>query len=100
MITSLQKAQRDLEQQRQQEQPPGSPPPSGQGEQPLVEAIAELKLIRTMQVRIQGTTNRYADLMNEGNRSIEEVLPLLRDLAERQDRLDQITRDIALERNQ
>ena len=100
MITSLQKAQRDLEQQRQQEQPPGSPPPSGQGEQPLVEAIAELKLIRTMQIRIQGTTNRYADLMNEGNRSIEEVLPLLRDLAERQDRLDQITRDIALERNQ
>ena len=100
MITSLQKAQRDLEQQRQQDQPPGSPPPSGQGEQPLVEAIAELKLIRTMQVRIQGTTNRYADLMNEGNRSIEEVLPLLRDLAERQDRLDQITRDIALERNQ
>ena len=65
-----------------------------------MEAIAELKLIRTMQVRIQNTTNRYSDLIEEGSSSIQEVLPLLRDLAERQDRLDQITRDLALERNQ
>ena len=100
MITSLQKAQRDLEQQDNRNNHPVHRHRLGKGEQPLVEAIAELKLIRTMQVRIQGTTNRYADLMNEGNRSIEEVLLLLRDLAERQDRLDQITRDIALERNQ
>jgi len=100
MIAALQKAQRDLEEQRQQDQPPGSPPPSGQSQQPLVEAIAELKLIRTMQIRIQGTTNRYSDLIDEGQSTGEELLPLLRDLAERQDRLDQITRDIALERNQ
>ncbi len=100
MIASLQKAQRDLEQQRQQEQPPGNPPPSGQQEQPLVEAIAELKLIRTMQVRIKTTTDRYSGLIDEQQSTVEEVLPLLRDLAERQDRLDQITRDIALKRNQ
>ena len=101
MIAALQKAQRDLEeQQQQQDQQPGNSPPPGQSEQPLVEAIAELKLIRTMQVRIQNTTNRYSDLIEEGSSSIQEVLPLLRDLAERQDRLDQITRDLALERNQ
>ena len=100
MIAATQKAQRELEEQSQQDQPPGSPPPSGQSQQPLVEAIAELKLIRTMQIRIQNTTNRYSDLIAEGNSSAEELLPLLRGLAERQDRLDQITRDIALERNQ
>ena len=100
MIAATQKAQRDLEEQRQQEQPPGSPPPSGQSQQPLVESIAELRLIRTMQIRIQKTTNRYSDLITEGSNSGAELLPLLRDLAERQDRLDKITRDIALERNQ
>lgn len=101
MILALQKAQRDLEeQQRQEQQPPGSPPPSGQSEQPLVESIAELKLIRTMQLRIQGTTNRYADLIEEGQNTAQDLLPVLRELAERQDRLDQITRDIAMERNQ
>ena len=101
MILALQKAQRDLEeQQRQEQQPPGSPPPSGQSEQPLVESIAELKLIRTMQLRIQGTTRRYADLIDEGQNTAQDLLPVLRELAERQDRLDQITRDIAMERNQ
>lgn len=101
MILALQKAQRDLEeQQRQEQQPPGSPPPSGQSEQPLVESIAELKLIRTMQLRIQGTTHRYADLIEEGQNTAQDLLPVLRELAERQDRLDQITRDIAMERNQ
>ncbi len=100
MILALQKAQRDLEEQQQQQQPPGSPPPSGQSEQPLVESIAELKLIRTMQLRIQGTTNRYADVIEAGQNTSQEILPMLRELAERQDRLDQITRDIAMERNQ
>ncbi len=66
MIGALQKAQRDLEQQRQQQQQ-GQPPPPGQQEQPLVEAIAELKLIRTMEVRIKSTTDRYSALLESGD---------------------------------
>ncbi len=99
MIGALQKAQRDLEKQRQQQQQ-GQPPPSGQQEQPLVEAIAELKLIRTMEVRIKSTTDRYSALLESGDSNAEEMLPLLQDLSERQNRIYRITRDLVLKRNQ
>jgi len=99
MIAALQKAQRDLEKQRQdqQQQPPSQ---SGPGEQPLVQALAELKLIRTMETRVKTTTERYSDLLQSGETSGEEVLPLLQNLSERQNRLYQITRDLVLKRNQ
>lgn len=122
MIAALAKAQRENEK-KQQEQQEGKPSSQGSQEQPLVQALAELKLIRTMQKRIQSTTDRYAGLLEsetemvpvagdqtEGSRSGEnkrgdrnvgeEVLPLLRDLAQRQDRLYQLTRDLVTKRNQ
>jgi hypothetical protein len=98
MIDTLQKAQRDLEKQRQQQQQPGSMQPPG--EQPLVEALAELKLIRTMERRVKATTERYADLLESGESTSDDVLPLLRGLSDRQNRLYRITRDLVLKRNQ
>ncbi|EMI58208.1 coiled-coil domain-containing protein [Rhodopirellula sallentina] len=105
MIAALAKAQRDNEKkQQQQQQDGGQQPNQGSGEEPLVQALAELKLLRTMQSRIQGTTDRYGGLLDAdnagGNNSNgEEILPLLRDLAQRQDRLYQITRDLVTKRN-
>jgi hypothetical protein len=99
MIAAVQKSQRDLEKQRQQSQQ-GKPSPSGQGEQPLVEALAELKLIRTMETRIKSTTNRYSSLLESGESSIDELEPLQRGLADRQNRLYRVTRDLVLKRNQ
>ncbi len=99
MIAALQKAQRDLEKKKQQEQQ-GQPGQPGQGEQPLVESIAELKLIRTMETRIKSTTDRYSGLLESGESSGDDVLPLLQDLSERQSRLYRITRDLVLKRNQ
>ena len=98
MVAALQQAQRKLEQQRQQQQ--GQPQQSGQQEQPLVAAIAELKLTRTMEQRIKTTTARYSGLLETGESDAEEVLPLLRDLSDRQNRLYKITRDLVLRRNQ
>jgi hypothetical protein len=98
MIAALQKAQRDLEKQRQEQQQ-GKPGQSGQGEQPLVEALAELKLLRTMQTRIKSTTDRYSGLLESGESEGDEVLPLLHNLAQRQNRLYQITRDLVQKRN-
>tara|TARA_R110002049_G_scaffold72490_1_gene186980 strand:- start:75333 stop:77264 length:1932 start_codon:yes stop_codon:yes gene_type:complete len=98
MIGALQKAQRDLEKQRQQQQQPpsgGSP-----GEQPLVQALAELKLIRTMETRVKSTTERYSGLLESGESTTDDVLPLLQNLSERQNRLYRITRDLVLKRNQ
>ncbi len=99
MIAALQKAQRDLEKKKQQQQQ-GKPGQSPQGEQPLVEALAELKLIRTMETRIKSTTDRYSGLLESGEPIANDVLPLLQDLSERQNRLYRITRDLVLERNQ
>ena len=98
MIVALQKAQRDLEQQQQQ----GGQQQGGgqQGEQPLVAALAELKLIRTMETRIKSTTDRYARLIKAGETSPTEVLPLLQDLSEQQNRLYRIARDLVMKRNQ
>ncbi len=99
MIAALQKAQRELEQkqqQRQQNQRRSAQP----GEQPLVDVLAELRLVRTMETRIKSTTGRYSGLLESGETNAEEVLPLLQDLSERQNRLYRITRDLVLKRNQ
>ncbi len=99
MIGALQKAQRDLEQKKQQQQE-GQQQQQGQGEQPLVESLAELKLIRTMETRIKSTTERYAELLEAGETTGDDVLPLLQGLSERQTRLYRITRDLVQKRNQ
>jgi len=100
MIGALQQAQRDLEKKKQEEQQGNQKGGGEQGEQPLVEQIAELKLIRTMETRIKSTTERYAEIVDQGPSGTEEVLPLLRDLSDRQSKLYRITRDLVLKRNQ
>jgi len=101
MITALQKAQRDLEKQRQEQQQQQQQQQQGNGEQPLVAALAELKLIRTMQTRVKSTTERYDGILqNGGEAAPAEIAELLRNLAERQNRLYTITRDLVLKRNQ
>lgn len=101
MIGALQQAQRDLEKKKQEEQQQGGQKGGGeQGEQPLVEQIAELKLIRTMETRIKSTTERYADIIDQEPSGTDDVIPLLRDLSDRQSKLYRITRDLVLKRNQ
>ncbi len=97
MIAALQQAQRDLEKKQQQQQQ--SQQQQQQGEQPLVEQLAELKLIRTMERRIKSTTDRYSAMIESGESESGELLPLLQNLAERQNRLYRITRDLVLKRN-
>ena len=99
MIAALQKAQRDLEKQKQEQQQQQQQQQQQSGEQPLVEQLAELRLIRTMETRIMSTTERYAKILSEAG-DTSDVLPLVKDLAERQTNLYRITRDIVQKRNQ
>ncbi len=99
MIAALQKAQRDLEKQKQEQQQQQQQQQQQSGEQPLVEQLAELRLIRTMETRIMSTTERYAKILAEAG-DTADVLPLVKDLAERQTNLYRITRDIVQKRNQ
>ncbi len=100
MIAALQQAQRDLEKQKQQSEQ--GQPQQGQepGEQPLVQQIAELKLIRTMETRIKTTTQRYAELLAGSPAGNSDVVQLLQELAQRQGKLYQVTRDLVVKRNQ
>jgi len=100
MIGALQQAQRDLEKKKQEESEGGQQSGGEQKEQPLIEQIAELKLIRTMETRIKSTTERYGTIIDQGPSEADDVLGLLQDLSGRQSNLYRITRDLVLKRNQ
>jgi hypothetical protein len=95
MIASLKKAQKDMEQKSQQ----GQPMEAGETEPPLVDTLAELKMIRALQMRVNVRTQRYADLTKTEQAETKELLDALQKLAEREQRIHKVTRDIVLGRN-
>lgn len=102
MIEALQKAQKELEDENKPPPPPGQAPPPG--EQPLVDIIAELKLIRSLEFRIKRRTDRYSKQLLEpedpvGQAERDELIEALRKLGDRQQEVYEITRDIALGKN-
>jgi hypothetical protein len=95
MITALEKAQKDM-----QDQKPGQPGQGGgEQEMPLVDTIAELKMIRAMQMRVNNRTQRYTELTKDEQASEPLILKALEELAERESRIHKITRDIVVGRN-
>jgi hypothetical protein len=100
MLAALEKAQR--EQQQRQQQGQGGGRPSQPGEQPLVDKLSELKMIRTLQMRINTRTRRFAQLLDEGVEQAEEpdLVDAVRKLAERQVKVERAARDIATGRTE
>jgi hypothetical protein len=95
MITALEKAQQDM-QDKSKSPPPGQ---GGEGETPLVDAIAELKMIRALQMRVNTRTKTYAEISKAEQVDDPEIRDALRKLAEREERIHKVTRDIVLGRN-
>ncbi len=97
MLAALEKAKQNLEEKKQNPMP--SPPGEPQ-EPPLVDSLAELKMIRALQMRVNRRTDTYSKLI-EGEQALQpELLEALGELAERQERIFRTTRDIAVGRNQ
>jgi hypothetical protein len=102
MIEALQKAQQEMEEQKPQD---GEPPPPGQPQdQPLVDQIAELKMIRALQLRVNTRTQRYSRLLDNeddpvGQAEDTELKSAITRLGDRQERVQRITRDIVLGKN-
>jgi hypothetical protein len=96
-IAALEKAIKDLEKNRT---PPGQLPMAGQPTEPqLVDKLAELKMIRSLQMRIYQRTQRYGQMI-EGEQAEEaELIEALRELAERQQRVHKATADLGKGRN-
>ena len=96
ILSALQSAIKDLREQKSRQQPSKSQP----GEQPLVDQLAELRMIRSLQSRINKRTKQYDELI-EGNQALEiELLEALDRLSVRQERVYQATHDLDTGRNQ
>ncbi len=100
MIEALQKAQKEME----EGDPPPPGPPGPPQDQPLVDAIAELKMIKSLQIRVNRRTKRYAELLDDvddpvGQATEKELVDALQGLSEREQRIYRITRDIVLGKN-
>ncbi len=95
MIASLQKAQKDMENKAKH----GEPGPSEDSEPPLVDTLSELKMIRALQMRVNLRTQRYAELTKTEQTDKPELLEALKRLAEREQRIHKVTRDIVVGRN-
>ncbi len=101
MIEALSKAQKDQEKKKQQQQQQQQQAGQSPADQPLVDALAELRLVKTLQVRINNRTQRLAKQIAAGDAEIGQATTVelqsqLKELAARQDKIKEITRNIVL----
>jgi hypothetical protein len=98
MVAALQKAQKEMK--------AGGGGGGGGGkpeDQPMVDKIAELKMIRALQERILLRTQRYGKLLGENEiapAEKPELIQAIQGLSDREQRLHKVTRDIVLGKNQ
>ncbi len=98
MLEALEQAKKEL-QKRQQDEQAGDASQS-EGEDSLIGILSELRMIRTMQKRVNERTARYAELLGEGKSDLSELKAGVEELTRQQDRIQKILRDIRLKRNQ
>lgn len=95
MIEALKKAQKDKDKKKAGQQPPGQ-----QQDPPLVDVLAELKMIRALQMRVNTRTKRYSTRVEGEQADSAEMVEALRGLAEREHRIHRVTRDLQMGKNQ
>ena len=93
LIEALKKAKKDLKDKKQQKAQQGEP-----GENPLIDKIAELKMIRSLQLRVNRRTKLIAETADVATNP--KSLEMLRKLSATEQEVFQITRDIVLGKNE
>lgn len=88
----------DQKKKRQQGSPSGSPMPPGM--QPLIDQLAELRLIRTLQLRVNKRTDTLSQMLSDpsdtvGQAKESDLVEQLKELGKRQESIEQVTRNIA-----
>lgn len=102
LIAALEQEQKDREKKKQEEQE--SPTPEQQpGEDPLIDRIAELKMIRSLQQRINQRTDRYSKLLTDPNDPVgqansSDLESAILQLSKREAEVFRVTRDIVVGR--
>ncbi|MBN2292542.1 MAG: hypothetical protein JXM70_08965 [Pirellulales bacterium] len=94
MIEALKKEIEKLEEQQSQQSQQ-----SGKKQDPeLIETLAELKMIRALQMRVNRRTIRYGKLIDGEEARNPELREALRRLAQREERIHEVTRKLDLEK--
>ena len=101
LIEALVKTQQDLQKMKKSRKPGNGEP----GDRPLVDKLAEIKMLRGLQQRIYRRHKRYAEFNDDpsdpvGQASDPDMKAALERLAEKQNRLMRIAKDIVKELNQ
>jgi hypothetical protein len=97
IVGTIQAQLDQLREQRSQQQAGGGGQP---GEQPLVDQLAELRMIRALQMRVNRRTQQYGALI-EGEQALEdELLEMLDELSLRQAKILEATHDLEMGTNQ
>jgi hypothetical protein len=105
MLESLKQVQKKRDEEKQQQQQNGGQSGGGSPQdQPLVDKLSELRLIKTLQLRVNRRTDRLANESNSSNDLIGQVGdPRLREelseLSTRQQKIQSVTREILLEQS-
>ncbi len=96
MLEAVRQAMEDAEQRRQNAQQgrPGMPQDPA-----LVDTLAELRMIRSLQLRVNTRTERYGEMITGKHAETPELLDALIRLAERQQRVYRITTDLEAGKN-
>lgn len=97
LLDAIKRELKDMEDKEQQNQDGESP--GGEMMEALVDQLAELKMIRSMQMRINKTTQRCQKLITGAAAEDPEVINVLNELSVREERLRQILHDISIGKN-
>lgn len=93
VIEALKKAQQDLKDKKDQPPPPpgGGQPPS----QRLIDMLAELRMIRSLQLKVNRQTTAYGKQYAGEQADDADIQKELRNLGQRQVKIEKATKDIA-----
>ena len=98
MLLALKKAQQDQQQQQKQDQQQQQP--QKPGDKKLIEQVAELKLIRTLQMNVNSRTKGTAERYKGEQASSPIIQAELKQLADKQANLQDMVNKIASGNNQ
>ncbi|MFL5331269.1 MAG: hypothetical protein ACJ8C4_20455 [Gemmataceae bacterium] len=91
MIAALKKAQQDMKDKKDQPPPSGGQPPP----QKLIDTLADLKMIRALQVQINNRTKAYAASYPGEQADDADIRKELQGLGQRENKVYKVTKDIA-----
>ncbi|HEX3149610.1 MAG TPA: hypothetical protein VHR66_16160 [Gemmataceae bacterium] len=99
MRDALKKAQQELG--KSPPPPPGGPPPDQPQLQKLLDEIAELKMIRTLQVQVNDRTKRYGNKVPGAEQADDpQIKKELKDLGDRQEKIETMINNMDKKKNQ